>query len=100
QDLFTNGSIGKSSSDVGSINGKDVSFDDFRVKVSNVEKSGQGMSSTEASKRVWDEEVTIALLSAEFDKLGLRVGEKHILDVLKADQNIGKNPMFMNAAGI
>jgi peptidyl-prolyl cis-trans isomerase D len=100
QDLFTKGNFGKSSSDVGSINGKDVSFEDFRVKVSNVEKSGQGISSTEASRRVWDQEVTIALLSAEFDKLGLRVGEKHIMDILVADQNIGKNPMFLNGAGM
>jgi peptidyl-prolyl cis-trans isomerase D len=100
QDLFTKGSFGKSSSDVGSINGTDVSFDDFRIKVSNVEKSGQGITATEASKRVWDQEVTVALLSAEFDKLGLRVGEKHIMDVLTADQNIGKNPMFLNAAGM
>src|SRR6187431_170574 len=100
QDLFTKGNFGKSSKDVGSINGKDISFEDFRVKVSNVEKSGQGISSTEASRQVWEQEVTIALLSAEFDKLGLRVGEKHILDILKADQNIGKNPMFLNAAGM
>ncbi|WP_281322825.1 peptidylprolyl isomerase [Flavobacterium aestivum] len=100
QDLFTKGNFGKSSKDVGSINGKDISFEDFRIKVSNVEKSGQGITSTEASKRVWDQEVTVALLSAEFDKLGLRVGEKHILDILKQDQNIGKNPMFLNAAGM
>ncbi|WP_348800455.1 peptidylprolyl isomerase [Flavobacterium adhaerens] len=100
QDLFTKGNFGTSSSDVGSINGKDVSFEDFRVKVSNVEKSGQGISATEASRRVWDQEVTIALLTAEFDKLGLRVGEKHIFDILKADQNIGGNPMFLNAAGM
>lgn len=100
QDLFTKGDFGKSSKDVGSINGKDIAFEDFRVKVSNLEKSGQGISSTEASRQVWDQEVTIALLTAEFDKLGLRVGEKHILDVLKADQNIGKNPMFLNSAGM
>lgn len=100
QDLFTNGNFGKSSSDVGSINGKDISVEDFNLKVNSVEKSGQGISATEASKRVWDQEVTIALLTAEFDKLGLRVGEKHIMDILKADQNIGKNPMFLNAAGM
>jgi peptidyl-prolyl cis-trans isomerase D len=100
QDLFTKGSFGKSSKDVGSINGKDIAFEDFRIKVSNVEKSGQGITATEASRRVWDQEVTVALLTAEFDKLGLRVGEKHILEVLKADQNIGKNPMFLNAAGM
>jgi peptidyl-prolyl cis-trans isomerase D len=35
-------------------------------------------------------EVSVALLTSEFDKLGLRVGEKHLLAVLKADPNIGK----------
>ncbi|KAF2515983.1 peptidylprolyl isomerase [Flavobacterium foetidum] len=100
QDLFTRGTFGQSSKDVGSIDGKDISFEDFRVKVSNLEKSGQGITSTEAANRVWDQEVSIALLSAQFDKLGLRVGEKHLIEVLKADPNIGKNPMFLNAAGI
>src|SRR6478752_10676854 len=80
QDLFTKGNFGKSSKDVGSIDGKDISFEDFRVKVSNVEKSGQGITSTEAANRVWDQEVSIALLSAQFDKLGLRVGEKHLIE--------------------
>jgi peptidyl-prolyl cis-trans isomerase D len=68
--------------------------------VGNVEKSGQGITSTAAANRVWDQEVSVALLTSEFDKLGLRVGEKHLMEVLKADQNIGKNPMFLNAAGI
>lgn len=100
QDLFNRGTFGQSSKDVGSIDGKDISFEDFRVKVSNLEKSGQGITSTEAANRVWDQEVSIALLSTQFDKLGLRVGEKHLLEVLKADPNIGKNPAFLNAAGM
>ncbi len=98
--LFNKGNFGKSSKDVGSINGKNISFEDFRVKVSNVEKSGQGITSTAAANRVWDQEVSIALLTAEFDKLGIRVGEKAIMEVLKSDQNIGKNPIFLNAAGV
>ena len=99
-DLFNKGNFGKSSKDVGSINGKDISFEEFRVKVSNVEKSQQGMTSTAAANRVWDQEVSIALLTAEFDKLGLRVGPNHIMEVLKADENIGKNPLFLNKAGV
>ena len=99
-DIFNSGGFRSTSKDVGSIDGKDISFEDFRVKVSNVEKSGQGITSTEAANRVWDQEVSIALLTSEFDKLGLRVGEKHLLEVLKADQNIGGNPLFMNAAGV
>jgi peptidyl-prolyl cis-trans isomerase D len=99
-DVFTKGNFGKNSNDVGSVNGKDIPFEDFRVKVSNVEKSQQGVTSTAAANMVWDQEVSISLLMAEFDKLGLRVGAKHIMEVLKMDQNIGRNPMFLNAAGI
>ena len=99
-DIFSSGGFNSTSKDVGSINGKDISFEDFRVKVSNVEKSGQGITSTAAANRVWEQEVSVALLTSEFEKLGLRVGEKHLLEVLKADQNIGANPLFLNAAGI
>jgi peptidyl-prolyl cis-trans isomerase D len=100
QDLIGKGGLGQNTKDVGSIDGKDISFEDFRVKVSNVEKSQEGITATAAANRVWDQEVSIALLTAEFDKLGLRVGEKHLLEVLKADENIGKNPLFLNAAGM
>ncbi|MFN3753159.1 peptidylprolyl isomerase [Flavobacterium sp.] len=101
QDLFSNGfkSISK---DVGSINGKDIAYEDFRTKVANVEKNGQNgqqMTTLQASNQVWNQEVSIALLTAEFEKLGLRVGEKHIVEVFKADPNIGQNPMFLDATG-
>ncbi len=99
-DLFNNGNFSSSSKDVGSVNGKDIPFEEFRVKVSNVEKSQQGVTPAAAANRVWEQEVSIALLTSEFEKLGLRVGSKHIMEVLKADQNIGKNPMFLNAAGV
>ncbi|WP_338646412.1 peptidylprolyl isomerase [Flavobacterium sp. KS-LB2] len=99
-DIFNSGGFNSTSKDVGSIDGKDISFEDFRVKVSNVEKSGQGITSTEAANRVWEQEVSVALLTSEFDKLGLRVGEKHLLEVLKTDQNIGGNPLFLNTAGV
>ncbi|WNM19973.1 peptidylprolyl isomerase [Flavobacterium capsici] len=101
-DLFNSGNIGRPSKDVGSVNGKDIPFEDFKVKVANTEKNqqnGQSMTSMQASNQVWNQEVSIALLTAEFEKLGIRVGEKHIIEVFKADPNIGQNQMFLNAAG-
>jgi peptidyl-prolyl cis-trans isomerase D len=99
-DIFNSGGFSTTSKYIGTVNGKDISFEEFRVKVSNVEKSGQqGMTSMQAVNRVWDQEVSIALLTAEFDKLGIQAGEKHIMEALKMDQNIGQNPLFQNAAG-
>ena len=99
-DLFNSGGFNSVSKDVGSIDGKDISFEDFRIKVSNVEKSGQGITPTQAVNRVWDQEVVIALYTKQFDLLGIRAGEQSIMNVLKSDQNIGQNPLFLNAAGV
>lgn len=101
QDLFSNGfkSISK---DVGSVNGKDIAYEDFRIKVANAEKNGQNgqqLTTLQASNQVWNQEVSVNLLTAEFEKLGLRVGEKHIVEVFKADPNIGQNQMFLDATG-
>lgn len=99
-DLFQSGQFNTLSREVGSVNGKDISFEDFRVKVDNLQKSGQqGMSSTQAVNQVWDQQVSIALLTAEFDKLGIRAGENQILESFKSNPNIGQNPMFQNEAG-
>jgi peptidyl-prolyl cis-trans isomerase D len=99
-DLFNNGGFNSVSKDIGSINGTDIAYEDFNVKVSNVEKSGQGMTLTQAANRVWEQEVAIALLTEQFEKLGIRAGELQIIEALKADQNIGQNPLFLNAAGV
>lgn len=102
QDVFTKG-FNSVSTDVGSVNGKDISFDEFKIKVANTEKNsqnqGQNMTSLQASNQVWNQEVQVALLNAEFEKLGIRVGEKHIIEAFKSDPNIGQNQMFLNTAG-
>lgn len=101
QDLFTKG-FKSQSNDVGSINGKDISFEDFRVKVANVEKSGQNgqpMTQTQAANQVWDQEVAIALISEQFEKAGIRTSENNIIETFKKDPNIGQNPAFLNQLG-
>ena len=98
-DLIQGGTFGRQSTDVGSINGKDVPFEDFRIKVANMEKNGQGTTQTQAANQLWEQEIAIALLTAEFDKLGLRAGENHIIENFKNDPNIGQNPAFLNELG-
>ena len=99
-DLVQGGGFNRTPSDVGSVNGNEISFDDFRVKVDRVEKSGQGITAAQAVNRVWEQEVNVSLLNNEFEKLGLRVGEDHIIEQLKQSQDIGQNPSFLNEAGV
>jgi len=98
-DIFNQGGFNSQPKDVGSVNGRDIAFEDFRIKVANLEKGGQAGNGMQVINRVWEQEVTIALLTEEFERLGIRVSEKHLVEVLKQDPQIGQNPQFLNAAG-
>ena len=98
-DLIQKGQFNKGSKYVGEINGKEISFDEFRVKVANTEKGGQGITAIQAANKVWDQEINMNLINTEYEKIGIRVGENHLIDNLKADPNIGQNPQFLNALG-
>ncbi len=101
-DFIQGGTFGQQSTDVGSINGKDIPFEAFRVKVANLEKNGQQgqpVTQMQAANQVWDQETSIALLNEEFEKLGIRIGDKHIIDNFTKDPNIGQNKMFQNELG-
>ncbi len=98
-DLVQKGQFNSASKDVGAINGKDIPFDQFRIKVANAEKSGEGVTAIQASNKVWEQEVNMALINEEYEKIGIRVGENHLIENLKNDPNIGQNPQFLNALG-
>jgi peptidyl-prolyl cis-trans isomerase D len=98
-DVIKGGGFGSSSNDVGSVNGEGISAQDFMQKVSQVEKQGQNTSTTQAINSVWEQEVRSVLLNEEFDKLGIRVGNEQLINILKKDPNISQNPQFLNEAG-
>ena len=58
-DLFHSNIFSGQARTVGSVNGEDITIEDFKQKVDDVEKSGQQMSSTQAVNNVWNQEVTI-----------------------------------------
>lgn len=96
-DLFTKG-FNRTSNNVGSINGKDISFEEFRIRVDAAERNnqGSGMTSMQIVNGVWDQEVKRVLLEAEYAKLGLRIGRDQLMDVMIQNPNIGQNSMFLN----
>ncbi|MDI9311016.1 MAG: peptidylprolyl isomerase [Limnohabitans sp.] len=97
--LIENGGFKSSSKDAGTINGNDIPFADFREKVDVAQKSQQGMSITQASNGVWEQEVKSILLDEQFEKLGLRIGDDQLINVIKDDPQFANNPQFQNAAG-
>ncbi|MFD2908275.1 peptidylprolyl isomerase [Flavobacterium ardleyense] len=98
-DAFQSGTFGSDSNDIGSVNGTDIQTQNFLQKVSNSEKQGQGISNTQAINNTWEQEVRSIILSEEFDKLGLKIGDEQFINIVKQNPQLAQNPQFMNAAG-
>ncbi|UOK43509.1 MULTISPECIES: peptidylprolyl isomerase [Flavobacterium] len=99
-DVIQNGGFSQTSRNVGSVNGEDISAQEFLQKVSMAEKNGQGTSNTQAANGVWEQEVKRILLEGEYEKLGLKIGKDQLLNVMKQNPNFAQNPQFLNSAGI
>ena len=98
-DAFQSGSF-SGASDIGSVNGTDIQTQEFMQKVALNEKQGQGMSNTQAFNSTWEQEVRSIILSEEFEKLGLKIGDKQLINIIKQNPNFAQNPQFLNAAGL
>ena len=82
------GMVGGPSNTVGVVNGKKILFEDFSKKVTQTEEAmkAQGYppaaASQQALEQAWTQEINQALLSEEFEKLGIAVGRKELGDIL------------------
>lgn len=89
----------KSSNVVATINGKDITRQDFMQKVEAVQRQlGNRGTSTQAMNRVWEQEVRQAVMQTQFDALGFTVEKDQMRDLLKT--NLANNPDFQNEAGL
>jgi len=98
-DAFQSGSF-SGSNEIGSVNGTDIQTQEFMQKVAMAEKQGQGISNTQAFNSTWEQEVRSIILSEEFEKLGLKIGDKQLINIIKQNPNFAQNPQFLNAAGL
>lgn len=87
-------------SEIGKINGEEVSVEAFRFQVENTIQGSNGQASgIEAAKYVWEQNVRNVLLKQEFEKLGLSVEKDQIFSVL-AKSPLAQNPEFTNEFGV
>lgn len=98
-DVIQSGTFSTGANNVGSVNGTDIEAQEFMQNVSNIEKQGQGTSTTQAMNSAWEQEVRRIILTEEFDKLGLKIGSEQLINVIKQNPNLAQNPQFLNAAG-
>lgn len=89
----------KEQNTIGTVNGNDISRNDFLNKVENELLSmGTNATNLQAANAVWNNEVRSNLLREQFEKLGLQISDNQLQNALA--QNLAGNPAFTNQAGI
>ncbi|TYA92354.1 peptidylprolyl isomerase [Seonamhaeicola marinus] len=84
---------------IGTVNGIDITRDDFLKKVEAVQQQlGANATNTQAMNRVWDQEVRNAVMQTQYDELGITVEQDQIRDLLR--NALATNPQFVNEAGL
>ncbi|NJX16206.1 SurA N-terminal domain-containing protein [Tamlana crocina] len=100
-DLFRNSEAltSKSQNVVATINGKDITREDFLQKVEAAQRqAGPNATNTQVMNRVWEQEVRQAVMETQFEELGITVEKDQIRDLLKTA--LSSSPEFLNEAGM
>ncbi|MBD0825317.1 SurA N-terminal domain-containing protein [Aestuariibaculum marinum] len=99
-DLFKSGSAFAGSDNVvATINGKDITREDFLQKVEVMQRQlGPNATNTQVMNRVWDQEVRKAVMETQFEELGISVEKDQMRDILKTA--LANSPEFLNEAGL
>lgn len=100
-DLFRNSDAltAKSQNIVATINGKDITREDFLQKVEVAQRQmGPNATNTQVMNRVWEQEVRQAVMETQYEELGISVEKDQMRDLLKTA--LATSPEFLNEAGI
>ena len=100
-DLFKNSDAltSKSQNIVATINGKDITREDFLQKVEVMQRQlGPNSTNTQVMNRVWDQEVRQAIMETQFEELGISVEKDQMRDLLRTA--LATSPEFLNEAGL
>ena len=100
-DVIRNGGMSsqKSQNVVATVNGEEISREEFARQVEAYQQNmGANASTTQAVNQVWDMKLREVMLMEEFDKLGIDVGEAQVRIALR--QQLAGNPNFTNEAGM
>ncbi|MDT0675007.1 peptidylprolyl isomerase [Autumnicola musiva] len=100
-DVIRNGGLSsqKSQNTIASVNGEDLSREEFARQVEALQRnSGGSVSTIQAANRVWDQQLRQIIIENQLEEIGLRAEEDQITQMIKAQMS--NNPNFVNEAGV
>ncbi len=100
-DVIRNGGMSsqKSQNVIATVNGEEISREDFARQVDAYQRNmGANASTAQAVNQVWEFKLREALLEEQFEELGIQVGEAQVRRMLA--MQLANNPNFTNQAGM
>src|SRR5690554_5170142 len=100
-DVIQNGGFSsqKSQTTVATVNGVDISREEFARKVDNARQNmGANAGSTQAMQMDWNNELRRILLQEQYEEIGIRAEASLIESAM--EQAFAGNPQFQNEAGM
>ena len=92
-DIFNRGG-GTTSQTLATINGEEVSMEEFAREVDQTERQYGNISNTRAANIVWDRKVREAVLTEQFDELGIDLGKDGLFQTLASNPGFSQDPRF------
>lgn len=92
----------KKANSVGTINGEDITREEFteRVKEYSAANGNNSSNDTQATKQVWESIIAEKIFNEQLSKAGIVIGEKEIWNAIISDPSINSSPTFQNEAGL
>lgn len=101
--VFTNsGASGPTAgSAIGSVNGEEISIDEFRQKLEvAAQRAGNGATTVQLVNQVWNGELRSELLGQQIENLGISVEGDQIMSFIKNTPSYAQQPEFQDENGI
>lgn len=101
--VFTNsGASGPTAgSAIGSVNGEDISVDEFRQKLEGAaQRSGANATTVQLVNQVWNSELRATLLGQQIENLGISVEGDQIMNFIKNTPTYSQQPLFQDQNGV
>jgi peptidylprolyl isomerase/peptidyl-prolyl cis-trans isomerase D len=100
-DVIRNGGMSsqKSQNVIATVNGEEIDREEFARQVEAYQRNmGANATTAQVVGQVWDMKLREVILKEEFEKLGIKVGEAQVRNLLKLQ--LANNPNFVNEAGL